>query len=83
MLEKKIILETVTFCGSRSEGYRYPEISGYGDDVPCIITHHHRSDVDNSVTIQIGEYLFDPKTLCRVLEQVEYYKKAAKQFPKE
>lgn len=81
MLQKNIILETVTFCGSSDAGYQYPEISGYGDNIPCTITHHHNKDIDESVTVKIGEYMFTPETLSHVLEQVAFYKKAAKQFP--
>lgn len=79
MLTKKLIIETVTFDGSQAEDYMYPDTS-YGDEVEVVIQHHHKEDVDRSVTVRIGDLTLLPEQLEAILKQVQNYKQAAKAF---
>jgi hypothetical protein len=78
MLTKTVIIETVTFCGDSE----YPELSGYGDEVVCIIKHHAEGSVEGSLTISIDGKLYLPRQLEELLEYVAKYKKAAIAFNK-
>lgn len=80
MLTHKDTITTVTFDGSVSENYVYPETGMYGDNVDVVIQHHHIEDIDNSVTVTIGDKMYTPAQLERILEQVCAYKAAAKAF---
>lgn len=73
-------LSTVTFDGSQDSEYSYPEIGCYGDDVEVIIQHHHKEDIDASITVKIGNYMLVPDQLEKILNQVSIYKEAAKLF---
>jgi hypothetical protein len=79
MLIKTVTIETVTF----SSDSEYPELSGYGDDVVCIIKHHAEENVEQSLTISIDGKLYFPRQLEMLLEYVDKYKKAALAFNQE
>ena len=81
MLKFKDFIQTVTYDGSQTEGYMYPETS-YGDDVEVCITHSHKEDVDKSVSIKVGEYWLLPEQLDWMLKKVEAYKRSVKEFDK-
>lgn len=78
MITSNFTIETVTFDGGSTEGYEYPEISGYGDDVQVDIKYHNYEDKEKSLTVKIGAYLFLPSQLELILKQVENYKLAIK-----
>lgn len=80
MLIHKDIISTVTFDGSSNEGYAYPETGMYGEELEVVIQHHHKEDIDKSVTVTIGDKMFAPEQLERILNQVTSYKVAAKAF---
>lgn len=80
MLIHEDTITTVTFDGSVTVGYTYPDTSMYGDEIAVLIQHHHKEDVDNSVTVTIGDKMFTPEQLERVLRQVTNYKAAAKAY---
>lgn len=75
MLMVQLNLETVTFDG-HNEGYDYPELSGYGSDVPVEILHHHTDKPLESITVRIGDNLFLPCQLEYLLKEIESYRKA-------
>lgn len=80
MLIHKDIISTVTFDGSSNESYSYPETGMYGEELEVVIQHHHKEDIDKSVTVTIGDKMFTPEQLEHVLCQVTNYKVAAKAF---
>lgn len=80
MITAQTTINTVTFDGSQSEDYAYPETGCYGNELQVEITHHHKDDIEQSVTILIGEYMLVPKQLEDLLILVEKYKKSALAF---
>lgn len=80
MLFHKDTISTVTFDGSTTEGFTYPDVGMYGEEVDVLIQHHHKEDIDKSVTVTIGDKMFTPEQLERILQQVASYKAAAKSF---
>lgn len=78
MITSNFTIETATFDGSSTEGYEYPEISGYGSDVQVEIKYHNCENKEESLTVRIGEHLFLPCQLKFILKQVENYKLAIK-----
>lgn len=80
MLIHKDTITTVTFDSGSSTNYAYPETGMYGEDVEVVIQHHHNDDIDNSVTVTIGDKMYTPAQLERILVQVDAYKSAAKAF---
>lgn len=80
MLIHKDIIRTVTFDGSSNEDYAYPDTGMYGEELDVVIQHHHKEDIDESVTVTIGDKMFTPEQLERILHQVTSYKAAAKAF---
>ena len=80
MIKHTGILSTVTFDGSQDSEHSYPEIGCYGEEVDVIIQHHHKEDIEASVTVKIGEYMFVPDQLEKILKRVNIYKEAAKLF---
>lgn len=80
MLSKQVVIETVTFSSDPAEGYAIPEVSGFGSRITCEITHTHDEEIDESITIKIGDNKFRLDTLQYLIDQVDAYRAAAKAF---
>lgn len=80
MIKYTGILSTVTFDGSQDSEYLYPEAGCYGEEIEVIIQHHHKEDIEGSVTVKIGDYMLVPQQLENILKRVNIYKEAAKLF---